>query len=324
MPDPDKRIAEALEIIAAAGIPVERESKRRNKRKALALLAIADLTPKKPWSKAAIFKTPSSYNVGTRQIIKFWNQHYGETLSLGSYDDVRRKDLIYLVKAGIALKSAGQPRANTNNHTRGYAVAPSAADLLHTYGTPRWTVAVKNFLSKAGILREKLERTRQQSLVSVTLPNGKSLNLSYGPHNDLQKAIIMDFLPRFIPGAEVLYVGDTTNKALIRKDDHLRRLGFNDLSHDTLPDIVAYDQKRNWIILVEAVHSANPISQLRHLILEELTEACSDPRIYVSAFENRKLFKKMLLEISWETEVWLADTPDHLIHFDGDRFLGPY
>jgi hypothetical protein len=29
-------------------------------------------------------------------------------------------------------------------------------------------------------------------------------------------------------------------------------------------------------------------------------------------------------KISWETEVWVADSPTHMIHFNGERFLGPY
>ena len=28
--------------------------------------------------------------------------------------------------------------------------------------------------------------------------------------------------------------------------------------------------------------------------------------------------------IAWETEVWIADEPDHMIHYNGERFLGPY
>jgi hypothetical protein len=33
---------------------------------------------------------------------------------------------------------------------------------------------------------------------------------------------------------------------------------------------------------------------------------------------------RYLGEIAWETEVWVADAPSHLIHFNGERFLGPY
>lgn len=111
---------------------------------------------------------------------------------------------------------------------------------------------------------------------------------------------------------------------MIRNDQVLLELGFFQLEHDLLPDIVAYDRRRNWLFLIEAVHSSNPISQLRHLSLEELTKNCTAPRIYVSALRNRASLREWILEISWETEVWLVDSPDHLIHFDGESFLGPY
>ncbi|MCB0082544.1 MAG: hypothetical protein KDE47_16500, partial [Caldilineaceae bacterium] len=46
--------------------------------------------------------------------------------------------------------------------------------------------------------------------------------------------------------------------------------------------------------------------------------------VYVTAFPDRQTMGKYLSEISWETEVWVAETPTHLIHFDGEQFLGPY
>ncbi len=51
---------------------------------------------------------------------------------------------------------------------------------------------------------------------------------------------------------------------------------------------------------------------------------CKAGLVFVSAFPNRKTFTKYLEAISWETEVWVADNPTHLIHFNGTRFLGPY
>jgi hypothetical protein len=39
---------------------------------------------------------------------------------------------------------------------------------------------------------------------------------------------------------------------------------------------------------------------------------------------DRRAMLKYLNDISWETEVWVADSPTHLIHFNGERFLGPY
>jgi len=42
----------------------------------------------------------------------------------------------------------------------------------------------------------------------------------------------------------------------------------------------------------------------------------------VTAFPNRSIMARYLGDIAWETEVWVADAPSHLIHFNGERFLG--
>ena len=84
-----------------------------------------------------------------------------------------------------------------------------------------------------------------------------------------------------------------------------------------------YDEIRNWLFLIEAVTSHGPVSSKRHFELEEMLKECLAARVYVSAFPDFATFKSFLTEIAWETEVWLAEIPGHLIHFNGDRFLGP-
>jgi type II restriction enzyme len=150
--------------------------------------------------------------------------------------------------------------------------------------------------------------------------------LFFGPgeHNELQKAVIEDFLPRFGHGAKVLYVGDAQDKLMFREDDVLRELGFFELSHDKLPDVLAYSEEKNWLFLIEAVHSANPITELRKRALEQLSKACTADIVYVSAFLTKSSFRKFARDIAWETEVWIAESPEHLVHFNGDKFLGPH
>jgi len=46
--------------------------------------------------------------------------------------------------------------------------------------------------------------------------------------------------------------------------------------------------------------------------------------IYVTAFLTRGDMAKYVADISWETEVWVGEDGTHLVHFDGERFLGPY
>lgn len=319
-----QKIEEALKILTALELPVESMTDRRKKRVAMALLAVANIKSATPWTKACVWDDTSTWNLTTRQIISYWNNYYGENLSSGSYDDVRREDLAYLVEAGIVNASAGKPNANTNNPTRGYAISIEAKDVVRLFGDDSWNDCVKEFIYKVGSLKARINKGRDIKKNPVILPTGQRLNLSAGPHNDLQKAIIEEFLPRYAHGAQVLYVGDTHKKALLVDDKKLNDLGFFKLKHDMLPDVVAYDKKRKWIFLIEAVHSSNPISHLRHLKLEKMSSKCKAPIVYVSVFRDRKSFGKWVVDISWETEVWLADSPDHLIHFNGDNFLGPY
>jgi len=162
-------------------------------------------------------------------------------------------------------------------------------------------------------------------MVPVTLPDGSQLELSPGPHNTIQKHVVEQFLQRFSHGAVILYLGDADNKTLKLDEAGLNEIGIPTPKRGSkLPDIVAYEKKRNWVFLVEAVHSSNPISETRHAALAALTEGCTAGRIYVSAFLTRAEFAKWMKHIAWETEVWITEDPDHMIHFDGERFLGPY
>ncbi len=318
-----KKIEQACELLRAIGVPVDKQTPRRKKRWCMALLGAANLKPRTPWKKSAI-AGDTDHNITTREMIDFWNSHYGEDLSRGSYDDVKRKDLDVLMVAGIVTGSAGNSNANPNDPTRGYAIAKEAARVLQTFGTEEWTEAVDESMKIAGTLKDRFNKGRRLKTIAITTPSGKSLQLSQGDHNLLQKQIVELFLPQFVPDAELLYLGDATNKSLFMEEVKLEELGFFELSHEMLPDVVAYSPEKDWIILVEAVHSANPIDHIRHLQMEESTKKCSAPCVYVSAFKDRGSFRKWVLEISWETEAWLADEPEHLIHFNGDKFLGPY
>lgn len=182
----------------------------------------------------------------------------------------------------------------------------------------------ENFISQRQTLANKLSASSNISLIPVTFPSGKKLELSQGKHNELQKAVIEEFLPRYGYEAEVLYVGDTADKFLYIEKEKLSNLNFFELSHQELPDIVAYSAQKNWLYLIEAVYSSGAISPIRLLELKKLTQECKADLIFVTTFLDRKTFRKFVADIGWETEVWIADEPDHLIHFDGDKFLGSY
>lgn len=322
----EEKISEAISILEQLGVYDPSFSQQRKRRMALTLLAVGNVIPNSKWQDIRYWgdKGNVSWSSTTREIIKFWNEHYGLNISSGSYDDVRRKNLDYLVQARLVDRSVQNPDANTNNPTRSYALNESAGLLLRSFGTSVWERSKNSFIRKFGKLEGKLERPRTIKKVKVILPDTSTLTLLDGEHNRIQKAVIEEFLTRFLKSPKLLYCGDANNKFLFVDEKALSALSIPSPSHDKLPDIIAFDEKRKWIFFIEAVHSSNPVSRIRHLELASIAEKCIYGVVYVSAFASRKSFRNWIMDISWETEAWIAESPDHLIHFDGDRFLGPY
>ncbi|MBN2179036.1 MAG: restriction endonuclease [Deltaproteobacteria bacterium] len=315
-------INEALFILSSLGIPFDGLTKRRLEKMAMAFLAVCDVKLPKEWDK--VKDTTSGRALTTRQIIEYINQHFEERISRGSYDDIRRKDLKLPVAAGIIFRSANAPGAATNNPTRAYALNPQYTGAVSSFGTENWEEDIEEFMNERETLAERLSKTRDIEHIPVVLPSGVKLQFSKGKHNELQKAIIEEFLPRYGEGCEVLYVGDAADKFLHVATEKLKALNFFEIAHDELPDVVAYSSEKNWLYLIEAVHSSGPISSVRHEELIQLTVSCTAEIVYVTAFLDRSTFRKFAPDIAWETEVWIAESPDHIIHFDGKRFLGPY
>ena len=153
--------------------------------------------------------------------------------------------------------------------------------------------------------------------------NKEELKFSPGKHNALQRAIIEEFAPRFAPDCECLYVGDTIKKDLIKNEGKLAELGFKISVHDKMPDVVLYIENKNWIYFIEAVTSVGPVSPQRIIEIEQMTKNVKSGKIYVTAFPDFNTYKKFSTELAWETEVWISEMPEHMIHLNGDKFLGP-
>ena len=179
------------------------------------------------------------------------------------------------------------------------------------------------FVSRQGSLLEVYRKKRAKRLIPVRLPGGRRLRLSPGRHNEVQVAVVREFVPRFAPGSHLLYLGDTAEKSLFVDEERLSVLGVVISEHGKLPDVVVHDAKRNWLFLVEAVTSHGPMSPKRVLELQRMFAGCAIGKVFVSAFPDFAVFRKHLKKIAWETEVWIAEIPDHLIHYNGDKFLGP-
>lgn len=311
-----KLIFSILDILEEVGIPMN-ETPRRLERMAMACLAVGHIKSSFQEAKSA----DDDCFLITREIISFENKHYCEDISSGSYDDIRRKDLLYPVQAGIVLNSSAFDAQATNNPTRGYALNPLFAKLLKSYGTPQWVTELETYKDQVKFLKEELERKRDLEKIPVKLPSGIDLFLSAGEHNVLQKHIVENFLSRFGMGSEVLYIGDTSDKYLYKNEEVLEQIKFFTLEHEELPDVVAYCKGKNLLFLIEAVHSAGPMDEIRVVKLKKQMKNCTAIPIFVTAFLNKKDFRKWVTDIAWESEVWIADSPEHMIHFNGYKFL---
>ena len=156
-------------------------------------------------------------------------------------------------------------------------------------------------------------------------PNGKRGRLRYlAAERALIKNVIKEFCPYFVPGGIVLYISNTEDKFLHLDADYLQKLGIVIPAPAKMPDVVVHDTKRNWLLLIEAVTSVGPVNGKRRKELKELFAGCNAGLVFVTAFSTRDFMRSFLTQISWETEVWIAEDPEHLIHFNGERFLGPY
>ena len=316
-----RQIHEALDILEAFGIPGDIKKSRGLEKMALVFMAVADVRPGAAWSTAK--DVTQGQDLTSRDVIDLLNMHYGEHISRGSYDDIRRKDLVYPVQAGIIVQPASQT-ASRNDGTRGYGLDPAFAQLVRQFGQASWAAAVAAHLVTVGSLADRLRASRKIPMMPVTLPGGGQLELTPGEHNQLQRQIVEQFLPRFGHGAELLYLGDAANKSLHLDAERLAELGFFKLDHGELPDVVAYAPQDNWLYLIEAVHSSGPISPIRKVKLQNAADGCTADLVFVTAFQDRATFRKFVGDLAWEQEVWIADEPDHMIHFNGDRFMGPH
>jgi adenine-specific DNA-methyltransferase len=309
-----KRIAEALSILTALNVPREQQ----NERSALTLLGLLGMTPQKPWSDA---EDPM---LGISEMMDVFRERFGKRYAPNTRETVRRYTVHQFVQMGLVVANPDDPRRPVNSPDNRYQVAPTLLKLARAYGSPAWKDALAGFLKTAAALHRLQPRERDMALTAVRLPDGSELRLTAGGQNELVKKIVEEFCPRFTPGGVVVYVGDTGEKQRHAEAGYLQRLGVELDEHGKMPDVVIHLTEKNWLVLVEAVTSHGPIGLKRHNELKDLFRAARAGLVFVTAFLNRRAMTKYLADIAWETEVWIAGAPSHIIHFNGERFLGPY
>lgn len=310
----EKKIAEALQILGDLGLP----KAQRNDRSALCLLALLNLTPKKSWAEAG------NPLIGITPMMDFARHNYAKQYAPNSRETFRKKTMHQLIEAGIALYNPDKPERATNSPKAVYQIEPGTLTLLRSFGTDNWSKNLERCLKNRPTLAARYAKEREMKKLPVNLATGKTIRISPGDHSKLIKAIIEEFAPRFVPNGVLVYAGDTAEKWGYFDKERLVKLGVEVDSHGKMPDVVLYCPEREWLLLVESVTSHGPVDAKRHEELARLFAKSTAGLVFVTAFPSRAKMARYLGEIAWETEVWCAEAPSHLIHFNGTRFLGPY
>ncbi|HQW19052.1 MAG TPA: BsuBI/PstI family type II restriction endonuclease [Rhodocyclaceae bacterium] len=311
----EKRIDEALLVLKALGMP----SQQLNGRTAICLIALLDIPAERKWKDAG------NPMLGIRAVLDFAREKLERNYAENTRESIRKYSIKQLVSAGILLHNPDRPDRAVNSSGNCYQVEEQALALFRQFGAKTWSTSLAKYLGVRETLAAKYARARDLQKIPVKIKTGQKISISAGEHSTLIRSIIEDFAPIFVPGGELAYIGDTGSKWGFFDRELLVSLGIKTGVHGKMPDVVIYYREKNWLILVEAVVSTGPVDGDRHAELAALFKNSRAGLVFVSAFPDRcEVFRKFLAVVAWETEVWCASDPTHLIHFNGTRFLGPY
>ena len=282
------------------------------------LLALAGLDENNTWADS------TNERMGVRAILDWMRGPLNHPIAENSRETIRRFVLHQFVDAGFCLYNDDDPARPTNSSKNNYRLNPEALLTIRLYGTPDFVPAVEEYLAEVGSLEAKYRAARDLARIPVTTPDGGVFTLKGGGQNILIKAMVEDFCAYFVPGGEILYVGDADEKLATFERDRLAELGVVVDEHGKMPDLVVYQASKNWLFLMEAASTHGPVDHIRYSELSQMFAGSSAGVVYVSCFPNRSTMRRFLGDLAWETEVWLASDPTHMIHLNGDRFLGPH
>ena len=291
---------------------IEMPEKQQNDISAFTLLALARIREHDNWSKA------TNDWIRIHDIIRFIDVNYDVQYAENSRETFR-KQVIHQFRDAAIIEDNG--KATNSPHYR-YRLTGEFLNLVQTYDLPQWNTSLNEFLSTHESLIS-IYSAKRELLKKPVMINGNPFTFSPGKHNELQKQILEEFGPRFAQESECLYVGDTAKKDLFINTEKLKELGFVISTHDKMPDVILYCEDKNWIYFIEAVTSTGPMDFKRINEINKLTENVDAGKIFITAFLDFRTFKRFAADLAWDSEVWIADNPNHLIHFNGDRFLGP-
>ena len=303
------KIEEARNILKDLNVPAKQQSDMC----CLTLLAMADLKEQDGW------QISKNEWIRIHDVIRFIDKYYGVSYAENSRETIRKQAMHHFRNAAF-IEDNGKA---TNSPNYRYRLTDEFLSLISCYGTGDWSVQKEQFLSNHESLISIYNSKRTMRKMPVLI-NGEDFTFSPGKHNALQKAIIEEFAPRFAPNSECLYVGDTIKKDLVKNTEKLTELGFAITLHDKMPDVVLYRVEKDWIYFIESVTSVGPMEAKRIKEIQEMTADVTSGKVYITAFPDFKTYKKFASMLAWETEVWIAEMPEHMIHLNGDKFIGPH
>lgn len=306
-----------LESVKNLLVKINMPIKQQGELCCLTLLSMAKLKKGMPWNEA------TNDWIKIHDIIAFIAENYGITYAENSREAFR-KQAIHPFRTAALIEDNGKA---TNSSNYSYRITSEFLAVIKSLHVKKTFVCedsseLKTFLHRHDTLSSLYASKKRMQKMPVKI-NNLDFTFSPGKHNQLQKAIIEEFAPRFAPNSECLYVGDTIKKDMVKNMEKLSSLGFEITLHDKMPDVILYREDKNWIYFIESVTSVGPMDSKRILEIESMTTNVTSGKIYVTAFLDFATFKKFSEQLAWETEVWISDMPDHMIHLNGDKFLGP-
>ncbi len=304
----------AKKLLAQIGMP----NKQQSTLCALTLLAMAGLKKSTNWSDA------TNNWIRIHDIINFIADNYNILYAENSRETFR-KQAMHPFRTAALIEDNGKA---TNSPNYRYRITNEFLNVIQAVNdnenrASKNSTALQMFTANHDSLSNIYASKKEMQKMPVLI-NHQSFTFSPGKHNQLQKAIIEEFAPRFAPNSECLYVGDTIKKDMVKNTQKLKELGFEITLHDKMPDVVLYREDKDWIYFIESVTSVGPMDPKRIIEIEALTKNVKSGKIYISTFPDFATFKRFSNQLAWETEVWIADMPDHMIHLNGDKFIGPH
>lgn len=295
-------IEEAREILRALGLPTAQQTEIG----CLTLLVLTGMTRETKWVNVAPVSLKIHNIMGA--MARDWGKRYAEN----TRETVRRQVLHQFEQARVADRNPDDPALATNSPRTHYRISLGALQVAQAFGGKGFEEAVTHFRTDFGTLEAAYRKERSIRQVPVKLPDGRQLQLSTGPHNELQRKVVEQFLPTFVPSAKLVYLGDAAKKAMFLDERLNGELQLSLSDHGKLPDIIAWDEGRKLVLLIEAVTSHGPVTPKREQELRALFSRAGRRLVFITAFEAFAAFREHAAEIAWETEVWIAEQPSHM------------